>query len=81
MEWVDEPVAGYPKWPVPTATALLRELGRQTLTNLYNERPQWLVDAHGALDAAVAGAHGWESDISDDVTLRRLLELNVKIHD
>ena len=55
VEWVDEPVAGYPKRAVPTAMRhRCKELGRRTLTNLYNERPQWLVDAHAELDAAVA---------------------------
>ena len=29
-----------------------------TRTNLYNARPQWLADAHEALDAAVAAAYG-----------------------
>jgi hypothetical protein len=30
------------------------ELRERTLTNLYNQRPQWLVHAHRNLDAAVA---------------------------
>ena len=76
-EWVDEPVAGYPKRPVPTAAAPLRELGQRPLTNLYNERPQWLVDAHRELDAAVAAAYGWPPHISDENALSRLLDLNV----
>lgn len=66
VECVDEPVAGFPKRPVPTATAPLRELRRRTLTNLYNERPKWLADAHGELDAAVAASYGWDADTSDD---------------
>ena len=69
---------GYPKRPVPTAAAPLRELGRRTLTNLYNERPQWLVDAHAELDAAVAGAYGWAPDISADNILQELLTLNLR---
>ena len=75
VEWVDEPVPGYPKRPVPheeTANALKK----RTLTNLYNARPQWLADAHQAIDAAVAAAYGWSADISDDVVLRELLALN-----
>ncbi|MCY3959935.1 MAG: class I SAM-dependent DNA methyltransferase, partial [Chloroflexi bacterium] len=76
VEWVDEPVTGYPKRPVPTAAAPLRELRRRTLTNLYNERPQWLVDAHAALDSAVAVAYGWDTEIAEDDALRKLLELN-----
>ena len=78
VEWVEEPVAGYPKRPVPTASAPLRELGRRTLTNLYNERPQWLVDAHRELDASVAAAYGWPTDVSADDSLFKLLELNSK---
>ena len=78
VEWVEEPVPGYPKRPVPTAAAPLRELGRRTLTNLYNERPQWLVDAHAELDAAVAGAYGWAPDISADNILQELLTLNLR---
>ena len=76
VEWVDESVEGCPKRAVPTAAAPLRELGRRTLTNLYNERPQWLADAHGALDAAVAAAYGWKAGISDDDALAALLNAN-----
>ena len=59
VEWVEEPVAGYPRRPVPRDEEAEKELKKRTLTNLYNTRPQWLVDAHAALDAAVAGAYGW----------------------
>ena len=76
MEWVDEPVAGYPKRALPTATAPIKELGRRTLTNLYNERPQWLVDAHVKLDIAVATAYAFAPTISDQDALASLLELN-----
>ena len=76
VEWVDEPVPGYPKRPVPRDEAAARELRKRTLTNLYNARPQWLADAHEALDAAVAAAYGWSADISDDEVLRELLALN-----
>ena len=76
VEWVDEPVAGYPKRPVPTAIAPLKELRRRTLTNLYNERPQWLVDAHAELDAAVAAAYGWPTATSDEDALEGLLTIN-----
>ena len=77
-EWVDEPVPGYPKRLVPTASAPLQELKRRTLTNLYNQRPQWLADAHAELDAAVAEAYGWNADISADDALRELLEFNLR---
>ena len=35
------------------------EFGRRTLTNLYNERPTWLENAHLALDRSVLAAYGW----------------------
>ena len=76
VEWVDEPVPGYPRRPVPRNEAAAKELKKRTLTNLYNDRPQWLAAAHQALDSAVATAYGWNHDISDDDALSRLLELN-----
>ena len=76
VEWVDEPVPGYPRRPVPRDEDAAKALKKRTLTNLYNARPQWLVDAHGALDAAVAAAYGWSANISDDDVLRELLALN-----
>ena len=76
VEWVDEPVSGYPKRPVPRDEEAAQALKKRTLTNLYNARPQWLADAHEALDAAVAAAYGWSADISDDDVLRELLALN-----
>ena len=77
VEWVDEPAPGYPKRPVPTADAPLTELKKRTLTNLYNQRPQWLANAHNNLDTAVATAYGWDADISDEDALRELLELSL----
>ena len=53
------------------------ELRNRTLTNLYNARPQWLADAHVALDSAVAAAYGWNTDIADEEVLERLLQLNM----
>ena len=79
VEWVDEPVAGYPKRPVPRDEAAAKELKKRTLTNLYNARPQWLADAHAKLDGAVAAAYGWDADISDDEALRELLVANLAI--
>ncbi len=76
VEWVDEPVSGYPKRPVPRDEEAATALKKRTLTNLYNDRPQWLEDAHASLDAAVAAAYGWSADISDDDVLRELLALN-----
>ena len=73
---MDEPVPGYPKRPVPRDGDAAKAAKKRTLTNLYNARPQWLADAHDALDAAVAAAYGWSVDISDDDILRELLALN-----
>ena len=80
VEWIDEPVPGYPKRPVPTATADLEQLKRRSLTNLYNQRPQWLANAHADLDAAVANAYGWDADITEADALRELLKLNLQGH-
>ncbi len=35
------------------------DLEKRTLTNLYNQRPTWLANAHADLDAAVFAAYGW----------------------
>ena len=77
VEWVDEPVAGYPRRPVARSEAAETALKKRTLTNLYNARPQWLADAHAALDAAVAAAYGWDAGISEDDALRKLSALNL----
>ncbi len=77
--WVDEPVPGYPNRPVARDEAAARELRARTLTNLYNDRPQWLADAHAELDAAVASAYGWDAGIADGEALRELLTLNAAV--
>ena len=66
---------GFPKQPVPRDDDPATELKARTLTKLYNARPQWLDDAHAELDAAVAAAYGWNTDVDDEDALRRLLEL------
>ena len=77
VEWLDEPVPGYPTRPVPRDEAAATALKTRTLTSLYNARPTWLADAHAVLDAAVATAYGWPVDISDDDALAELLALNL----
>ena len=77
VEWIDEPVPGYPKRPVPRDETAAQELKKRTLTNLYNTRPQWLADAHASLDAAVAAAYGWDADTPGDEALQKLLALNL----
>jgi type II restriction/modification system DNA methylase subunit YeeA len=62
----------------PDASAA--ELKKRTLTNLYNENPTWLQNAHRELDQAVLAAYGWprvpDNDIPDQDILARLLQLN-----
>ena len=82
-EWVDripEVVPGFPDRIIPKA-GHEAELKKRTLTNLYNQRPAWLDNAHKALDAAVAAAYGWTDytpEMPDDEILRRLLSLNLE---
>ena len=66
----------YPKCPVPRDENAAKALNKRMLTNLYNARPQWLADAHAALDAAVAAAYAWPADIFADDVLRELLAGN-----
>ena len=85
-EWVDwqrtpeEVAAGFPARPVakPGHEAALK---KRTLTNLYNQRPTWLDNAHKALDEDVADAYGWGDDyragkLTEDEILARLFKLN-----
>jgi len=79
--WVDrvpEVVPGYPDRIIPKP-GHEKDLKARTLTNLYNQRPTWLDNAHKALDAAVAAAYGWDDyspEMADEVILSRLLALN-----
>ncbi|UFX46437.1 MULTISPECIES: class I SAM-dependent DNA methyltransferase [Bradyrhizobium] len=72
-----EVVPGYPMRVVASDAAAEKSLRERTLTELYNQRPHWLTEAHRALDSAVASAYGWPSDISDDDALASLLALNL----
>ena len=71
---------------IADAARLLNELREQrlkgdakmTLTNLYNQRPAWLANAHAALDAAVAAAYGWPANLDDAEIPERLLALNLE---
>ena len=66
----------YPDRILPKYEAAAKELKKRTLTNLYNQRPQWLANAHARLDQAVAAAYGWPADLSDEQVLERLFALN-----
>lgn len=72
-----EVVPDLPHRLLPKDDAAAKLLAKRTLTNLYNERPRWLADAHAALDAAVAAAYGWPADVSEDDALAALLALNL----
>lgn len=59
------------------AGASEEELRKRTLTNLYNQRPSWLAQAHERLDWAVHAAYGWGWPLADDEVLARLAALNL----
>jgi hypothetical protein len=69
-------VVRYPRIVTRDAAAA-EKLKKRTLTNLYNESPTWLKNAHRTLDEAVFAAYGWPADLSDDALLARLLDLNL----
>ena len=71
---------GTVRWPrvVAKDTTCAESLKKRTLTNLYNERPTWLDLAHKKLDEAVFAAYGWDSTLSDDELLEKLLQLNLE---
>ena len=73
----DEAPRKYPDRVLPKTTEAAVKLKQRTLTNLYNQRPRWLADAHEALDRAVAAAYGWPEDIATEDALARLLTLNL----
>lgn len=68
----------YPDRFVAKDTEAALKLKKRTLTKLYNQRPQWLSDAHATLDCAVAAAYGWPEDIATDEALAKLLALNLE---
>ncbi len=68
-----------PRFPVrriPRNSDAAALLARRTLTALYNERPDWLVESHRELNEAVAAAYGWAPDIALEEALGELLSLN-----
>jgi hypothetical protein len=69
--------AGFPDRQLPRDDGAAKTLSRRTLTALYNESPEWLTEAHRALDEAVAIAYGWPTDITDEDALSNLLSLNL----
>lgn len=77
MRTVPEIVSGFPDRFLPKDDAAAALLRRRSMTNLYNEMPQWLENVHHDIDVAVAASYHWPSDISDEEALARLLELNL----
>ena len=75
---IPEVMKGYPDRILPKDEAAALVLKTRTLTNLYNERPSWLDNAHRTLDEAVAEAYGWKPAMSDDEMLTKLLALNLE---
>ena len=73
-----EPPRRYPDRILPKNAEAAQKLKSRTLTNLYNERPRWLAQAHETLDRAVAAAYGWPEDIATEDALQRLLALNLE---
>ena len=63
-------------WLDPAGWSESRKKAR-TLTNLYNEKPQWLLDIHARLDAAVLAAYGWSADLAAHDLVGQLLALNL----
>ena len=65
-------------WLNPEGLVGEKELKKLTLTNLYNERPTWLRNAHAELDAAVFAAYGWNDEPDNQELLERVLQLNIE---
>ncbi len=59
--------------PAGVSPTYLRE---RTLTNLYNQAPTWLAQAHDRLDRAVFAAYGWPYPLGEQELLAWLLQLN-----
>ena len=68
----------YPDRFQPRTTEPAVKLRERTLNNLYNQRRQWLFDAHARLDRTAAATYGWPEIIGTDEALARLLALNLE---
>lgn len=77
VQHVPEVVDGFSARVIAKDSKAARVLAGRTLTALYNDRPSWLIEAHRALNEAVAVAYGWPTGIATDEALRRLLDLNL----
>ncbi|MCK7596664.1 N-6 DNA methylase [Microbulbifer sp. CAU 1566] len=73
---IPEVVEGFPERIIPVNKAAEKALKKRTLTNLYNDMPTWLKNAHKQLDDAVADAYGWSRSLADEEILEKLFGLN-----
>ncbi len=68
------------RWLNPNRFIPAHQRLKFTLTNLYNDYPEWLANLHAQLNRAVFDAYNWPEnpqDLDDDTVLERLLELNL----
>jgi type II restriction/modification system DNA methylase subunit YeeA len=74
------PSTGTVRYPriEPRDEECAKKLTKRTLTNLYNERPAWLANAHDKLDAAVGAAYGFADNLTAEQILEKLLALNLE---
>jgi hypothetical protein len=61
----------------PIDRAAATALEQQTVQRLYTDWPEWLKDAHRALDAAVLDGYGWNASVTDDEILKGLRASNM----
>jgi hypothetical protein len=78
VEIMPEVSAEYPDRICPVSEEAAQKLKRRTLTELYNQWPQWLAELHDRLDRSVAAAYGWPEDISAENALEELIKLNLQ---
>ena len=79
------PPGSHPRGPLPLVSPRVSPpcevclgLEKRTLTNVYNNRPTWLENAHEALDGAVYAACWWPPNLSEEEVLQNLLGLNLE---
>lgn len=65
VKYGPEVAPGFLERIVAKSLATAADLKRRTLTNLYNQRPTWLTNAHRDLDRAVAAAYGLPHALAD----------------
>jgi hypothetical protein len=66
------------KWLNPEENITEAEQKKRTLTNLYDQHPTWLQNAHARLDRTDFAAYGWPEGFGDEEILKNLLALNLE---